>query len=84
MDLPLTSSRVLSTLLQYQSGSLPAAEAMRRLGLDWRGDLLRCMAASGVRPPLGGHAASEETLALVDELLDADAGTARKRTGTHG
>lgn len=84
MEVPLNSSRVLSTLLQYQSGALPAAEAMRRLGLDWRGDLLRWMAAYDLTPPMGGHAASGDALALADDLLAVHTGRGSRRTGTHG
>jgi len=71
MAIPLNSATVRATLLQYQSGELPAAEAMRRLGLEWHGDLLRAMAVYELDPPLGGRLASTETLGLIDDLMAA-------------
>jgi hypothetical protein len=60
---------VKATLFDFQGGQVSQSMTMKRLGLDWYGDLLSLMGQYGIAPPLGGKYESVGAIALAHRLI---------------
>jgi hypothetical protein len=74
----MSEASVRKLLEEHAAGERSTSEVMRKLNLDWKGDLIRVLNANRIQPPLGDAPPSPGAVEFASALI-AEAITERGR-----